>query len=84
MPVKQILCRTVVKLSKLIKQGAQRHHEFYGQKLLLLPKDVEIKKYLNDDNLITQHDIMSFQKVYVGQIQKGRTSRKGEASSTIL
>lgn len=46
MPVKQILCRTVVKLSKLIKQGAQRHHEFYGQRLLLLPKDVEIKNIL--------------------------------------
>ena len=27
MPVNQILCGTVVMLSKLDKQGAQRHHE---------------------------------------------------------
>lgn len=51
-PVNQILCGTVVKLSKLIKQGTQRHHEFYGQRLLLLSTNVEIKN-LNDDNLIT-------------------------------
>jgi hypothetical protein len=51
-PVNQILCGTVVKLSKLIKQGTQRHHEFYGQRLLLLSTKVEIKN-LNDDNLIT-------------------------------
>ncbi len=31
-PVNQILCGTVVRLSKLVKQGAQRHHEFYGQR----------------------------------------------------
>lgn len=27
MPVNQILCGTVVRLSKLVKQGAQRHQE---------------------------------------------------------
>ena len=31
-PVNQILCGTVVRLSKLVKQGAQRYHEFYGQR----------------------------------------------------
>jgi hypothetical protein len=33
-PVNQILCGTVVRSSKLVKQGAQRHHEdeFYGQR----------------------------------------------------
>ena len=31
-PVNQIPRGTVVRLSKLIKQGAQRHHEFYGQR----------------------------------------------------
>jgi hypothetical protein len=37
------LCGTVVKLSKLIKQGAQRHHEFYGQRLILLSQMLESK-----------------------------------------
>lgn len=44
-PVNQILCGTVVRLSKLVKQGAQRHHEMnsMGKGNFLLSTDVEIK-----------------------------------------
>lgn len=57
-PVNQILCGMVVKqgrLSKLVKQGAQRHHEGWilWAKVTFAVHGCWNKKHLNDDNLIT-------------------------------